>query len=64
LNHLNIHRNMKIMKEILENDFQVFAGVEEMTKYTHKVSKASTVKVATLTFSESKQFLQNFCAFM
>jgi len=55
---------MKIMKEILENDFQVFAGVEEMTKYTHKVSKASTVKVATLTFSESKQFLQNFCAFM
>jgi len=44
----DIHRNMKIMKEFLENDFQVFAGVGEMTKYMHKVSKVSTVKVATL----------------
>jgi hypothetical protein len=34
----DIHRNMKTMKEFLEN-IQVFASVGEMTKYMHEVRR-------------------------
>jgi hypothetical protein len=34
-----IDRNMKIIKEFLENDIQVFVGVGEMTKYMREVRR-------------------------
>jgi len=56
---------MNIMKEFLENDIQVFTGVGEKTKYMHEVRRPVQRRWPhSLKFSDSIQFLQNFCAFM